>query len=138
MITQKQLDAIQNLYNEKYFRKKGIELIMRGHFIDRVHDDRNNPAINADEVNLFINRMIRKYGIQFDTMGLEQNVIVSSKSMNLHMPFIFKEERKKKVIVPFTIQRKKVWGNDNAKYKNDIRWAIENRLSFAQYMDSIT
>ena len=73
-----------------------------GHFVDRLNDPRNNPEIEVDEIEDFIDKLSNKKEKFIDLLDNNEEIVTKDRQTNLNIPFM---KGKNKAIAK-TIMRK--------------------------------
>ena len=86
-VSNAELDKLQRGADAK-LGKHGIDLDIKGrHFTDRVNDKRNDPEIDANDINTLINKIDKKKGQQIKQKSGKQAVLRDKKS-KLNVPVV--------------------------------------------------
>lgn len=91
------------------FSSLGIDIVMRGHFFDRLNDARNGKEITETEMIHLFNSTFTKYGLKIANMAKGKEAVIFDHTNNINMPFIidFDDRSGKMVLIPKTVMRKK-------------------------------
>ncbi len=94
---------------DEVFSKLGIDIKLRGHFFDRLNDERNGREITPDEMIHLFNATFKRYGDKIAQMSQGQEAVVFDHMTNINMPFLidFDNRTGQMTLIPKTVMRKK-------------------------------
>lgn len=117
VVTQDQLKWLEKQL-DYLFSKAGMEVEFSKHFLDRVNDKRNTPAITVAELSSLFSRVYRKFSKQLASGHEGMQAVMKDHLTDINVPFVLKwNSRKKEMeIISKTVMRKHRFMTSNKVY----------------------
>jgi len=117
-VTKSQINELEKVL-DKLFSEINIDIDFRGHFIDRINDNRNNPGITIREIRDLFRKEFVKYKEQFKNLKPDVEAMLKDIQSKINIPFIVKWDDKNKELdlIPKTIMRKANFMTRTKTYK---------------------
>lgn len=118
MVSRSQIVELEKVL-DKLFAEINIDIVLRGHFIDRVNDNRNDPGITVREIRDLFRKEFVKYKEEFKKLKPDMEAMLKDIKTKINIPFIIKWDEKNKELdlIPKTILRKSNFLTRNKIYK---------------------
>jgi hypothetical protein len=99
----------------KLFNKIGLDISFTRHFIDRLNDPRNSPEISMVELSSLFDKEYQAWGTEIAALSPNQQAVMTDLETDINIPFkmIFDPNRRKLVMIPKTVMRKKDFKTDD-------------------------
>lgn len=119
----KEVDTFAN----RLFRQLNMEVAFSYHFLDRVNDPRNRPAVTVGELLEFFKKVFIKYGRKLAKMPDKTEGVLTQITKDLNLPFAVKYDRRNNEIdlLAITVMRKR---NFHTNRPSDVKLAFEMKL----------
>jgi len=113
-VTPQELHGLED-YLDQFYKTIGIDITLRGHFIDRVNDSRNGKPITVGELARLFREEFKEYNTQIAELGPEAQAVLSDYATRINVPFVLKwdSEAKELDLIPKTAMRKKEFSTSN-------------------------
>ena len=103
--TQKDVNDLEK-FADRILKKYGIDVEFTRHFVDRLNDPRNSPAIKVSELQKFFKKIQRNKG-QNIRNNPDVEAVLKDMSTNLNLPVVIKTKGSGFEVTNKTIMRKK-------------------------------
>ena len=114
----KQMKSVES-HADAIFSSLGIDIVLRGHFFDRLNDARNGREITEREMIHLFNATFVRYGEKIASMSKGKEAVIFDHTTNINVPFIidFNNRTGQMKLIPKTVMRKKKFLTRTEKLK---------------------
>jgi len=105
---------------DKWLGKYGIDVEFTKHFLDRINDERNNPAISISELIEMFKKVAEKLGKEFSGEYDSLEAVLKDVVSDINIPFALKPDsdpREDTELIAKTIMRKPNFQTSNKIFK---------------------
>lgn len=118
-VTKSDLNYAEKLA-DKWLGKYGIDVEFTKHFLDRINDERNNPAISISELIEMFKKVAEKLGNEFSGEYDSLEAVLKDVVSDINIPFVLSPDsdpREDTELIAKTIMRKPNFQTSNKIFK---------------------
>jgi hypothetical protein len=104
-INQAQLDQVE-AFADGLWSRLGIDVSFTRHFLDRLNDPRNAPAITVTELIRLFKQEYQRYGRDIAHLDSGSEAVLRDLVTSLNLPFVIQDRQGTRQLVTKTIMRK--------------------------------
>ena len=114
-VTQREINDLEK-FADRILKKYGVDIEFTRHFVDRMNDTRNSPAIKVSELQKFFKKIQRNKATNI-VNNPDIEAVLKDMSTNLNLPVIIKKKGNEFEVTNKTIMRKPNFSTTNKVFK---------------------
>ena len=114
-VTQREINDLEK-FADRILKKYGVDIEFTRHFVDRMNDTRNSPAIKVSELQKFFKKIQRNKATNIIN-NPDTEAVLKDMSTNLNLPVVIKKKGNEFEVTNKTIMRKPNFSTTSKVFK---------------------